>query len=67
MEDGYEAVILFVIQMKGIHTFMPNDETHRAFGDMLRKAKEKGVRILAYDCLVTEDSMEIHEAVQVVL
>lgn len=67
MEDGYEAVILFVIQMKGIHTFMPNDETHRAFGDMLRKAKEKGVRILAYDCLVTEDSMEIHEAVPVVL
>ena len=46
---------------------MPNDETHKAFGDTLREAREKGVRILAYDCLVTEDSMEIRDPVPVVL
>lgn len=67
MKEGYEPVILFVIQMKGIRRFMPNDETHKAFGDTLREAREKGVRILAYDCLVTEDSMEIRDPVLVVL
>lgn len=67
MDDGYEAAILFVIQMKGIHTFMPNDDTHRAFGDTLREARAKGVSILARDCLVTKDSMEIQDPVPVVL
>ncbi|HIZ07141.1 MAG TPA: DNA/RNA nuclease SfsA [Candidatus Eubacterium avistercoris] len=67
MKEGYEPVILFVVQMKGIRRFMPNDETHKAFGDTLREAREKGVRILAYDCLVTEDSMEIRDPVPVVL
>lgn len=67
MKEGYEPVILFVIQMKGIRRFMPNDETHKAFGDTLREAREKGVRILAYDCLVTEDSMEIRDPVSMVL
>ena len=57
--DGYEAYILFVIQMKGVHTFKPNDETHKAFGDALRHAAESGVKILAYDCIVSPEQMLI--------
>ena len=51
-QNGHSAYILFVIQMKGITVFRPNDETHRAFGDALREAKEAGVQILAVDCTV---------------
>lgn len=51
-KSGHPAYILFVIQMKGITALYPNDETHRAFGDALREAKEAGVRILAVDCIV---------------
>ncbi len=65
--DGYEAYILFVIQMKNVDIFMPNDITHKAFGDNLRHAKEKGVKILAYDCIVTPDSIEIDKEVKVTL
>lgn len=36
--------------------------THKIFGDALRKA---GVKILAYDCVVTEDSMMIDSSVEV--
>ena len=57
--DGYEAYILFVIQMKGIKEFRPNDITHKAFGDALREAESKGIKILAYDSVVTPDSIEI--------
>lgn len=66
VKDGYEAYVFFVIQMKGVKYFTPNMETHAAFGDALRHAKEQGVRILAYDCNVTKDSIEIGKEVPVV-
>ena len=59
LRDGYEAAILFVIQMKGICRWEPNWVTHEAFGEALCHAQEAGVRLLAYDCLITEDSMQI--------
>ena len=65
--DGYNAYIIFVIQMKGITAMIPNDDTHKAFGDALRNAAAKGVHILAYDCIVTEDGLEIDCSVPVVL
>ena len=66
-EEGFGAYILFVIQMKGIKSLSPNDETHKAFGDALRKAHKAGVRILAVDSIVTPDSIVIDEFVPVVL
>lgn len=66
-EEGYETYIIFVIQMKGVSRFEPNDKTHPAFGEALRRAKKAGVCIRAYDCLITENSMEIAEEVPVVL
>lgn len=64
-KDGYEAYIFFVIQMKGVRLLEPNDRTHPAFGAALRQAASEGVHILAYDCLVTQDSIEIDQEVQV--
>jgi sugar fermentation stimulation protein A len=65
MSYGYEAYILFVIQMKGVNFFEPNDNTHKLFGDALRSANSKGVKILAYDCIVTSDSIKIDSKVKV--
>lgn len=65
MEDGYEAYVLFVIQMKGISSFEPNLERHREFAEVLCEAAEKGVHVLAYDCEVTEDEMIISNPVPV--
>ncbi|MBR5144463.1 MAG: DNA/RNA nuclease SfsA, partial [Clostridia bacterium] len=55
-KQGYGAAILFVIQMKGVAEFRPNDITHKAFGDALRHAAEQGVKIYAYDSIITPDS-----------
>ena len=65
MDDGYEAYILFVIQMKGTRYFEPNDVTHKAFGDALRKAKEKGVNIIAMDCEVTPEEIVIDKEIEI--
>lgn len=66
-KEGYGAAILFVIQMKGIHEFRPNDITHKAFGDALRRAEKAGVDIYAYDCIVTPESILIDQPVEVKL
>ena len=66
-KQGFDAAILFVVQMKGITEFRPNDFTHKAFGDALRLANESGVKIFAYDCIVTPDSLIIDQPVKVKL
>lgn len=65
VSDGYQGYIMFVIQMKGIHLFKPNDITHKAFGDALRLAENKGVKIIAMDCDVTQSTMDINKPVSV--
>jgi len=67
LKGGYEAYIIFVIQMKGVAEFKPNDETHKAFGDALRNAEISGVKILAYDCIVTHDTIVLDKEIKVKL
>ena len=64
-KEGYEAYILFVIQMENVKFLIPNEETHREFADALRRAREAGVQIIAYDTKVTPDSMILNEEVEV--
>ncbi|MDO4392785.1 MAG: DNA/RNA nuclease SfsA [Bacillota bacterium] len=66
-DEGYYAAVLFVIQMKGMKEFRPNDETHRAFGDSLREAAVRGVHILAWDCQVGADEIVLDEEVGVII
>ena len=66
-DQGYGAAILFVIQMKNITEFRPNDITHKAFGDALRRAENAGVKIYAYDCIVTPEAMVLDQPVEVTL
>jgi len=66
-EAGYEAYILFVIQMKEVHTFSPNKEMHADFAEALKNAYNKGVKVIAMDCVVTPDEMIIDKKVRVCL
>ena len=65
--EGYGAAVLFVIQMADVKFIHPNDTTDPAFGKALREAAANGVQVLAVDCHVTEDSMEIGDFVEVKL
>lgn len=63
-EQGFEAYIIFVVQMKGVHSFEPNAEHHKEFADALIYAREKGVKVLVYDCIVTPDTIEIDSKIE---
>ena len=67
VREGYEAYVFFVIQMKGVRYFTPNMDTHPAFCQALKSAKAAGVRLLAYDCRVSGDEIQIADPVPVVL
>ena len=65
--DGYEAQVIFVIQMRGVKYFAPNSKMHPAFAEALVAARAAGVEVFALDCAVTPDSLEIRDYVPVKL
>lgn len=65
--DGYRVFVCFVVQMEGAKYVTPNVVTHEAFARALLRAKEQGVEIVAYDCLVTPESLSIRKSLPVYL
>ncbi|NYB75613.1 DNA/RNA nuclease SfsA [Sedimentibacter hydroxybenzoicus DSM 7310] len=67
IDDGYEAYVCFIIQMKDVLYFTPNYKTHKEFGETLKNIKEKGVKIIAFDCEVKKDSITAVDVVDIIL
>lgn len=61
--EGYEAHVVFVVQMRGVVSFAPNNRTHPDFGAALVSAEAAGVEVSAFDCEVAPDSLVIGEKV----
>ena len=66
-KEGYEANILFVVQMENVKYFEPDYDRHREFAETLKKAAKSGVNVIAVDCHVTEDTVTAKKPVEVVL
>ena len=66
-KQGYDAYLIFVVQMKDVKYVEPNRKTQPAFGEAIQNARNAGVRLLAYDCIVDEDSLRIDEEIPVVV
>lgn len=67
VSEGYDAILIFIIQMKGVDRFEPNYEMHYEFGRMLELAHSCGVRVLVYDCVVKEDEISLSDPVPLIL
>lgn len=50
--EGYDAIIIFVVQRSDARAFAPDTETDPAFAQSLKQAKDEGVAILPYICQV---------------
>ena len=66
-EEGYEAYVIFIVQMEVVKYFTPNYETHKEFGDTLSFCKNNGVNILAFDSVVLKDEIYIKDSVKVLI
>lgn len=65
VQNGYECYVFFVIQLEGVSYFRPEADRHPAFASALKEARKAGVHILAYDCSVTPQHLEIRNPVPV--
>lgn len=64
-DEGFEATILFIVQMGGCHLFTPYKDMDIAFYQMLKEAAVKGVQLLAYDCEVTESTIQLNNQIPI--
>lgn len=65
IKDGFEAYIIFVVQMKNVLYFEPNSVNDPAFAEALKQAESQGVKVLAIDCSVSENEMRAEDFVEV--
>lgn len=61
-DEGYDAVVAFVMQAESMKTVRPNIKTHPAFGEAMQEARDAGVKFLCLPCRVGPDSLEIDKA-----
>ncbi len=67
VREGYEAYVIFLVQMKGDYGFSPNATTDPDFALALSQGHKQGVKVLCLDCRVRPDSIVAHESVQLML
>lgn len=63
-EEGMGAGVLFLLQMENMKEFTSNDENDPAFGEALRYARDNGVDIFVYSCIVTEGEITLDKEVK---
>ena len=56
---GHRAAAVFVVQREDARAFAPHETADPEFGQALRHALSVGVEAYAYNCRVTEDSIEL--------
>lgn len=67
VDEGYEAVLVFVVARQDVAACGPNDAMDAAFGRALREAAAHGVRLLGLGCRATPESLEVDRRVEIVL
>ena len=66
-ENGFEAMVIFVIQMSSKKPFTPNIAADKDFTEALLFSNKKGVSIKAYCCNVTPNSIVLASETPVLL
>ena len=64
-EQGWRAVIFFLVQRGDAQTFSPADEIDAEYGRLLREAVSCGVEALAYRTLVSPESSKVDQQIPI--
>lgn len=65
VSQGDRAVVLFVVQRANVLLLRAAEDLDPAFASGLRRAREAGVEVIAYDCAVTPERIEIRRPLPV--
>ena len=67
VDDGWRAVIFFLVQRGEAQAFAPADHIDREYGRLLRQAVDHGVEVMAYRTLVTPTENSVAEPLSIQL
>lgn len=67
VKQGYLGYIFFLIQIPGVESFTPNQKMDPDFAQAISFASKNGVKLLAYDCHVTENMIKLGKRVPILL
>lgn len=65
--EGNKAMALFIVQMNNVKYFTPNKETHPEFAEVLTKAKNQGVEVIAVECEAGESTLTHGKEIDIIL
>ncbi|MDH5105523.1 DNA/RNA nuclease SfsA [Lentilactobacillus diolivorans] len=63
LDKGYLSYLLFTIQMEKITAMTIDTDIFEPLAVEISKAQKRGVHVLAYDCQVTQDSLNLDQPV----
>ncbi|MFO7982027.1 MAG: DNA/RNA nuclease SfsA [Desulfuromonadales bacterium] len=66
-QQGYRAVIFFLVQRGEAESFVPADEIDPEYGRLLRAVAAEGVEVLAYKSVVTSEENRVGVRIPVLL
>ena len=58
-EQAFRSAILFIVQREDTHTFTPAEEIDPSYAQLLRKAFDRGVEILVYQCHLSPEEIKV--------
>ncbi|MGQ9618528.1 MAG: DNA/RNA nuclease SfsA [Candidatus Aminicenantia bacterium] len=67
VEAGENALVVFIVQRDDAVKFSPNWKIDKEFSEILSIAKEKGVNIMAFNCLVSLEEISLKRRLEVLL
>lgn len=65
IQEGYEAMLILVVQLSPAAYFTPNHATDPQFALALKEAAAAGVKIHAFDCETTPESLKLNTEIPV--
>jgi sugar fermentation stimulation protein A len=66
-QQGHEAAMLFVVSREDVTSFGPAEDIDPVYAELLKKAQKAGVKILAYQCSLSEKETTITKSIPVIL
>lgn len=66
-KEGYQTALLFIIQREDVQSFSPAKHIDPLYSELLKEAKKNNVRILAYQCTLSEEEIVVVKKMKVTL
>jgi sugar fermentation stimulation protein A len=63
IKEGYQSYVLFIVQFENIQTATIHTNMQPALADMLLLGQTQGLKVLAYNCSVTPDTIAVEHQV----